>query len=122
MAVFHPDTTTVFLTETEYTYVPAPQPSVVAELEVETTYVPPASSGGQPDVVSTMTLTTELGWLLPTVDTTGSTRITFETSAVPSLKHGVTPIPTGLDFHDVDIVQVSMPKPTSYDQFGRPTG
>lgn len=118
-----PDVHIVSTTEVVYDPVTsiAPQPSVEIVVGTEVEYQPPASSGGQPAVVTTLAITTTALLSTSTIDAEGETEIVYSTSGRAETDITPVPVPVALDFHDVDIINVTMPRPTTFDQFGRPT-
>jgi hypothetical protein len=98
------------------------QPAVEIESGVEIDYTAPASTGGQPAIVIVSAAEVFLGAQVLTVDAQGECEIVYTTTGRTVVETEPVPVPVSLVFDDVEIVKVSMPRPTVFDQFGRPIG
>lgn len=63
----------------------APQPEVVITLPLEVVYTTPASTGGQPNVITEIAAVGELGEMQPYTDINGTSNIVFTGSVTPSI-------------------------------------
>lgn len=95
-----------------------PDVEIVSSTTVE--YTAPASSGGQPVLVITMSTLVEYDGVVIFTDMEGDSEIFFTTEGELSLEVTPVPVPVTVSQEDIDIVSVTMPVPTEFDQFGRP--
>lgn len=96
------------------------QPDVEITTLVVIDYTPPPSTGGQPNLITTMNITTILEPQIVTTDASGHTEIILNTSGKTDVDLAPIPVPEDLDFVDVNVTSVTMPRPEEFDQFGRP--
>lgn len=120
--VYQPDVEIESTTEVDYdpATAVAPQPEVEIESSTHVDYTPPASSGGQPVLVVTATTVVDYEAPVVTTNITGEAFIYFEATGVIDVDVEPVPIPSDLDFQNIKIISVTMPVPSTYDQFGRP--
>jgi hypothetical protein len=120
VSVYHPDVEVTFSTEVAYTPVWVAQPAVEILATSEAAYDPPPSSGGQPSVV--ITTFTAVLYDAPHIytDAEGSTEVVFTTRGAAEVELVPLPIPEHIEFEPIRRVSVTMPRPESFDRFGRP--
>lgn len=107
--VWQPDVVTEIVSELLYdadSFV-APQPQVEMEISVELIYAPPPSTGGQPLVVTTITLETSVSEFTTTSDTVGTSELVFTSNAIPEVDAAIVPVPPDVIYSPVQIVSIN---------------
>lgn len=124
--VFQPDIQITSQVTTSYDPTWVVQPPTTTTFQVSSAYTPPPSTGGQPSVVSRFRSVVVVDAPYPAYEVEGLGNITYTTVGRAELV--IPPLPpvealvNPEEYRDIIVVSVSMPKPASYDRFGRPTG
>lgn len=124
MPPVHPQTDITFTTEVEAIPEWASQPEVEITLTTDVDVVPPASSGGQPDVLIEFITNVDYEPPVVTENITGEAHLRLSASGEAQSEIEPVPVPVNLAdrFTDLEVVSITMPEPSTFDQFGRPTG
>jgi hypothetical protein len=120
MSVVHPSTEITTSTQVEYEAVWVTQPPVEAQLAVTVEHDPPPSTGGQPQITITTYMLVEYDEPSVFLDTDGEFTMEMVFLATTEMDIDPVPVPVEIDYEPIRRVSITMPRPESFDRFGRP--
>jgi hypothetical protein len=118
--IIHPLTEATTSTQVEYEAAWSAQPPVEVVLEVTAEHDPPPSTGGQPQITVTTYSLVEYDEPSIFLDTDGEFTMEMVFLATTEMDIEPVPVPIEIDYEPIRRVSITMPRPESFDHFGRP--